>query len=75
MNMLEAISYISANEDPYMWARPVSMRGLPFAYTVRNGRVMSVPGPSGAYHALFPDVQMSLEEWEIVNPDCVCDGD
>jgi len=67
MNMIEAIK--EAQSLPNVWFRPVSWRNTGAAYTIgRGGRVEFVPTARGGVPARFPDVNVCLGEWEVIDP-------
>ena len=69
MNLQEAI--IKAKETDN-WFRPVGM--FCQAYYVRpDSMILTVPSPEGGYIGITALVENLLGDWEIVDPDFVCE--
>ena len=79
MNMLEALKAIKENEN--MWTRPVSWKGGKYAYCYSSGLrfrsdgFYNVPTSRGGKWATLPNGDEIFEEWEIVTPEQVNNGE
>ncbi len=73
MNMIEALRI--ARSDTKVWARPISWRGLRDAIAWNPDDYWEVvPNDGGVHHAKIPD-QEAFEDWKVVEPDKVNNGD
>jgi hypothetical protein len=72
VNMIEALREISAEGARWVWARPVSWRGLGKAICFKAPNDWNlVPTARGGIEALLPRPKDCLGEWEVIEPKVV----
>ncbi len=77
MTMLECLSLLLLPQHSEMWMRPKRWKGCKMAYCLSFDKLNTelVPGRRGGEAAMTCCVYSLLEEWEIVSPDTVLNGE